>query len=213
MGTWALAATGHGTYDRGLLTERGLQHVIACVEAMKTVLGDAVGLALDCGPRWTTPDAIRLARALEPLHVLWLEDLITGDYTPYVNANVYREVTRRTATPIYTGEQVYVRQNFKALIERQAVNIIGPDPCDVGGLAELTWVAAYADLHGLLMAPHGTADGLPPSSRSAPPCRATTSPSSTRSASPPGGTTSSTGCRTPSSRMGSSTCGTAPASA
>jgi len=92
--------------------------------------------------------------------VLWLEDLITGDYTPYVNADVYREVTRRTATPIHTGEQVYLRQNFKALIERHAVNIIGPDPCDVGGLAELKWVAEYADLHGLLVAPHGTADGL-----------------------------------------------------
>ena len=36
-----------------LLTERGLKHVVACVEAMKEVLGDEVGLALDCGPGWT----------------------------------------------------------------------------------------------------------------------------------------------------------------
>jgi L-alanine-DL-glutamate epimerase-like enolase superfamily enzyme len=36
--------------NRGLLTERGLKHVVACVEAMKSVLGDSVGLALDCGP-------------------------------------------------------------------------------------------------------------------------------------------------------------------
>ena len=57
----------HGALDRGLLTERGLKHVIACVEAMKEVLGDEVGLALDCGPGWTVPDAIRLARAVEPL--------------------------------------------------------------------------------------------------------------------------------------------------
>ncbi|NLG27286.1 MAG: mandelate racemase/muconate lactonizing enzyme family protein, partial [Chloroflexi bacterium] len=41
--------------NRGLLTERGLKHVIACVEAMKNVLGDEVGLALDCGPGWTIP--------------------------------------------------------------------------------------------------------------------------------------------------------------
>ena len=52
----------HGNRERGLLTERGLKHVIACVEAMKHVLGDGVGLALDCGPGWTVPDAIRLAR-------------------------------------------------------------------------------------------------------------------------------------------------------
>lgn len=146
--------------NRGLLTERGMKHVIACVEAMKDVLGDEVGLALDCGPGWTLPDAIRLAKALEPLNIMWLEDLITGDYTPYVLAELYRDVTRSTSTPIHTGEQIYLRHNFRELIEMRAVDIIGPDPCDIGGIAELKWVAEYADLHGILMAPHGTGDGL-----------------------------------------------------
>jgi L-alanine-DL-glutamate epimerase-like enolase superfamily enzyme len=127
---------------------------------MKEVLGDEVGLALDCGPGWTVPDAIRFARAVEPLNLMWLEDMITGDYLPYVNADVYREVTRATSTPIHTGEQIYLRQNFKELIERHAVNVIGPDPCDVGGIAELKWIAEYANLHGILMAPHGTGNGL-----------------------------------------------------
>ena len=146
--------------NRGPLTERGLKHVIACVEAMKEVLGDEVGLALDCGPGWMVPDAIRLARAVEPLNVMWLEDMITGDYTPYVLADLYREVTRSTSTPIHTGEQIYLRQNFGELIAKHAVNVIGPDPCDVGGIAELKWVAEYADLHGILIAPHGIGDGL-----------------------------------------------------
>src|SRR5918997_6597834 len=53
--------------DRGLLTEKGFKHLIACIEAMKDVLGDEVGLALDCGPGFTVPDAIRLAKAAEPL--------------------------------------------------------------------------------------------------------------------------------------------------
>ncbi|MCA1723434.1 MAG: mandelate racemase/muconate lactonizing enzyme family protein, partial [Thermomicrobia bacterium] len=105
--------SSHGARNRGLLTERGLKHTIACVEAMKAVLGDEIGLALDCGPGWMVPDAIRLAKALEPLNVMWLEDLITGDYVPYVSADVYRDVTRSTSTPIHTGEQIYLRQNFK----------------------------------------------------------------------------------------------------
>ncbi len=146
--------------NRGLLTEHGLKHAIACVEAMKSVLGDTIGLALDCGPGWMIPDAIRLARALEPLNLMWLEDLITGDYMPYVLADNYREVTRATSTPIHTGEQIYLRQNFRDLIEKNAVNVLGPDPADIGGLAELKWVAEYADLHGLLIAPHGVFDGL-----------------------------------------------------
>lgn len=146
--------------NRGLLTEKGIKHIIACVEAMKSILGDEVGLALDCGPGWTVPDAIRVARALEPLNIMWMEDLITGDYTPYTLADVYRDVTSATSTPIHTGEQIYLRQNFKDLIETHAVRIIGPDPADVGGIAELKWIAEYADLHGILMAPHGTIDGV-----------------------------------------------------
>lgn len=146
--------------NRGLLTEKAMKHIIACVEAMKSVLGDEIGLALDCGPGWMVSDAIRVARTLEPLNIMWMEDLITGDYTPYTLADVYREVTQATSTPIHTGEQIYLRQNFKELIERHAVRVIGPDPEDIGGLAELKWVTEYADLHGIMMAPHGVFDGL-----------------------------------------------------
>lgn len=154
------ARAGVAHTQRGPLTERGLKHVIACVEAMKQVLGDEVGLALDCGPGWMVPDAIRLARAVEGLNAMWLEDLITGDYVPYVSADLYREVTQSTSTPIHTGEQIYLRQNFQELIEKRAVRVIGPDPCDIGGIAELKWVAEYADLHSILIAPHGVLDGL-----------------------------------------------------
>ena len=103
---------------------------------------------------------MKITKALEPLNIMWLEDLITGDYVPYVSPELYREVTMSTSTPIHTGEQIYLRQNFQDLIEKRAVDIIGPDPCDVGGIAELKWVAEYADLHGILIAPHGVFDGL-----------------------------------------------------
>jgi L-alanine-DL-glutamate epimerase-like enolase superfamily enzyme len=158
--TYAEVRQGPANINKGLLTEKGLKHCIACAEAMKSVLGDEIGLALDCGPGWMVPDAIKLAKALEPLNIMWLEDLITGDYSPHVSASVYREVTRATSTPIHTGEQIYLRQNFMELIETQAVRVVGPDPLDVGGLAELKWIAEYADLHSILMAPHGVFDGV-----------------------------------------------------
>lgn len=146
--------------DRGMLTERGLKHIIACVEAMKKVLGDQVGLALDAGPGWTVKDATTFARACEPLHLAWIEDLITGDYTPHSNVDLYRDLKMSTSATIHTGEQIYLRQNCKDLIEKQAVDVLGPDPEDVGGIAELKWIAEYADLHGIGIAPHGIFDGL-----------------------------------------------------
>lgn len=146
--------------NRGPLTEKGMKRFIACVEAMKKVLGDEVGLALDCGPGYMLSDAIRLAKALEPYNLMWMEDLLTGDYTPYVMADTYKELTRSTTTPIHTGEQIYLRQNFRELIESKAVRIIGPDPADVGGIAELKWIAEYSDIHSIQIAPHGIFNGL-----------------------------------------------------
>ena len=37
---------------------------------------------------------------------------------------------------------------------------LDPDPADIGGIAELKWVAEHAYMHSILMAPHGTANGL-----------------------------------------------------
>jgi L-alanine-DL-glutamate epimerase-like enolase superfamily enzyme len=146
--------------NRGLITYKGFNHMLACIDAMLEVCGNEVGLALDCGPGFTVPDALKLAKALEGKNIMWLEDMITGDYTPYVLADLYTQVTPYTSTPIHTGEQIYLRQNFVELIERNAVNVLGPDPADVGGLAEMKFIAEYADLHGILFAPHGTVDGL-----------------------------------------------------
>ena len=144
----------------GTMTERGLDHIIACVEAMKKVLGKDVGLALDTGPGWMPKDALTFCKACEPLRLTWVEDILTGDYTPYPNAELYRDLKMATTVPIHTGEQIYLRQNFKDLIEKQAVDVLGPDPEDVGGIAEFKWIAEYADLHSISVAPHGIFDGL-----------------------------------------------------
>ena len=89
-----------------------------------------------------------------------------------MSADQYRDVTANTTTPIHTGEQIYLRENFKELIETKAVNVLGPvcgtalphllalsperavdgvgqDPMDVGGLMEMKWICEHADLHGL----------------------------------------------------------------
>ncbi len=146
--------------NRGTITGKGFKYLVSCVEAMLDVLGDDVGLALDCGPGMTVPDALKLAKELEGSNIMWLEDMITGDYSPFVLADLYTQVTPYTSTPIHTGEQIYLRQNFVELIERNAVNVLGPDVADVGGIAEMKFIAEYADLHGILFAPHGTFDGL-----------------------------------------------------
>ena len=145
---------------KGVMTERGMNYMIEYVDELKGIIGDRIGLALDCGPGMMPQDAMKFAKAMEPYNLMWLEDMITGDYSPSISAHLYRDLTVSTTTPIHTGEQIYLRENMVELIEKQAVNIVGPDPADVGGIAELKRIAEYADLHGIAMAPHGTYDGI-----------------------------------------------------
>jgi L-alanine-DL-glutamate epimerase-like enolase superfamily enzyme len=146
--------------NRGFLTPSAMSHIVDCVAAMKDTIGPQRRLALDMGPGWTVPDAITVLRALEPFDIAWAEDVLTGDFVPWNDVDGYRELTTSTAVPTHTGEQLYLRQNFRELIDRRAVRVIGPDPGDVGGLAELKWIAEYADLYGIGIAPHGVSSGL-----------------------------------------------------
>ncbi|MCX8171349.1 MAG: mandelate racemase/muconate lactonizing enzyme family protein [Candidatus Bathyarchaeota archaeon] len=144
---------------KGHVTERGLKSEIAIVDALKDSLGDEVSLALDCGPGQSFPSALRLARALEPYNLMWAEDLLTGDYSPYTEVYLYALLSRRTTTPILTGEQIFLRYGFRDLVAKHAVDIVAPDVSDVGGIYELKWIAEFADLYGVLIAPHNY--GLP----------------------------------------------------
>jgi L-alanine-DL-glutamate epimerase-like enolase superfamily enzyme len=146
--------------NKGRLTPKGFRHCVECVEAMVEAIESKAQLALDCGPGWALSDAIRFAKELERFPILWLEDLLTGDRSNHVGVAEYKELTRATSTPIHTGEQIYLRYGFRELIESNAVHVIGPDPLDVGGFAELKWIAEFADLHGIQIAPHGVFNGV-----------------------------------------------------
>ena len=154
------ARPGPPHLNKGTLTDKGFRHCVDCVEAMVEAIDGKARLALDCGPGWTLSDAIRFAREMERFPILWLEDLLTGDRSKHVGVAEYKELTRSTTTPIHTGEQIYLRQGFRELIESRAVRVIGPDPLDVGGLAELKWIAEFSDLYGIQIAPHGVFNGM-----------------------------------------------------
>ena len=143
-----------------LLTSRAMDALVNYVRGIRDIVGDQVGLAYDCGPGMASVDALRFARSVEDCSVLWLEDLVAGNYTPFTMAQVYRDITANTITNIHTGEQIYLRQNYRELIETRAVNVIGPDPADCGGIAELKRIADYAEVHDVLIAPHGVFNGV-----------------------------------------------------
>lgn len=56
------------------LTPANLDRIVSIVAAVREAVGNEVDVAIDCHWHFNTGDAIRLARALEPYDLLWLED-------------------------------------------------------------------------------------------------------------------------------------------
>ena len=132
-----------------------LRHITSLVGAVREAIGDEVDLLVDCHAGFDVPSAIRLARALEPYGLLWLEEPI-----PPKNVDALAMVTRATRTPICVGENLYTRFEFRELLEKQAAHIIEPDVQKTGGIMESKRIADLASTYYIPMAPHCVASPI-----------------------------------------------------
>jgi len=122
---------------------------------VKRAAGNTIDVACDLHTRLDVPSAIRLARDLEGFHLMWLEEPV-----PPENVAAMREIKRTTATPICAGENLYLRQGFRDLIESQAVDIIMPDIPKCGGLSECRKIANMAEIYYIPFAPHNVSSPI-----------------------------------------------------
>lgn len=132
-----------------------LRWMVDVVRAVRAAVGPSIMVGMDAHWKFGVNDAIRLAQALEPFDLLWLEDPV-----PPENIEAQRHVTHSTRTPICTGENLYRGQGFRELIEKQAARIIAPDIPKMGGLLEAKKVADHADLYYIPLAPHNVASPI-----------------------------------------------------
>ncbi|MCC2669288.1 MAG: Mandelate racemase/muconate lactonizing enzyme-like protein, partial [Armatimonadetes bacterium] len=137
------------------LTNDEIRQVADRVAAVRGAVGPNVDLALDCHWRYPLADVVRLARALEPYGLLWLEDAC-----PPYNVQSFLTLRQSTSVPLCTGENLFTRHGFRELIEKQAVHFVSPDLQKVGGLLEARRIADHAEMYDLLVAPHCIASAI-----------------------------------------------------
>ena len=94
-------------------------------------------------------DCIKLANRLENYNMCWLEDMI-----PWQLTDQYVRLHNASTTPIATGEDIYLLENFKPLLDNRAVSIIHPDILSSGGIYETKKIGDYAEECGVAMALH-----------------------------------------------------------
>jgi L-alanine-DL-glutamate epimerase-like enolase superfamily enzyme len=131
------------------------ERMIELVDMVTRAAGRDVAVAADVHTRLDVPSAIRLARDLEPYHLMWLEEPV-----PAENVAAMRKVSDSTSTPICSGENLYLRHGFRDLIETQAVDIIMPDIPKCGGLSECRKIANLAEIYYMPFAPHNVSSPI-----------------------------------------------------
>ena len=131
------------------VTEKGLDLIEQFMADVRAAVGSELPIALDHFGHICVEDCIKIARRLERHNPAWLEDMIPWQYT-----DQYLRLTQSCAVPIATGEDIYLKENFKPLLEHHAVSVIHPDILTAGGMLETKKVADMADECGVGFALH-----------------------------------------------------------
>lgn len=132
-----------------------LQRMYDQIAAARQAVGPNIDILVDMHGRYDAPTGQAVAKRLEPLNLLWLEEPI-----PAENVEAYKLITESTSTPIAAGENHYLAYGFRRLLEIGAVDIVMPDLQKAGGLGEGQRIANLANLYYTPFAPHMVASFL-----------------------------------------------------
>jgi len=126
------------------LTDKGIARFCEIVAEVRKTVGWDIPLAVDHFGPITVNDGIRLGRALEPYGLAWMEDII-----PWWDVEGNLQVTRNINVPTLNGEDIYLWDGWREMIEKRAIDIIQPDLLSAGGMLETKKIADYAERHDL----------------------------------------------------------------
>lgn len=131
------------------ITKKGFDYLENYVKEVRSVIGYEIPLSIDHFGHIGVEDCIKLANRLENYNMCWLEDMI-----PWQLTEQYVRLHNASTTPIATGEDIYLLENFKPLLDNRAVSIIHPDILSSGGIYETKKIGDYAEECGVAMALH-----------------------------------------------------------
>ena len=125
-------------------------------EYVRSKIGFDLFLLHDIHERIAPIDAIRMAKALEPYRLFFLEDPLAPDQIEW-----FRRLREQTATPIAMGELHNNPLEWRPLIAEQLIDFIRTHITQIGGLSPARKLAALCEAFGVRTAWHGPGDVSP----------------------------------------------------
>ncbi|MFI6364202.1 galactonate dehydratase [Nocardia sp. NPDC050630] len=129
-------------------TPRATRGIVDRVAAVREATGDDFDIAVDFHGRLSIPMARRVLPLLEPYLPFFVEEPLVPECSSQIG-----EITRATSIPIATGERLYSRWDFNAVLD-QGIAVVQPDLSHAGGISEVRRIAALAEARDIALAPH-----------------------------------------------------------
>jgi len=126
-----------------------IDRMVKWVSHVREAIPANMDLACDMHGRYDAPTGKKVAKALEPFRLMWLEEPV-----PPEDIDAMAAIRHSTSPPIACGENLYLRWGYTQLLQKRAVDIVQPDFQKVGGIAEAQKVANLAQAFYIPVAPH-----------------------------------------------------------
>ena len=123
------------------------------VARVREAVGPDVDIMVDANMAFDRRQALALARELEQLDVLWLEEpILSRSLTQYVDDNSW--LADRVSLKLAGGESLLTRFEYIDLLRLRVFDVLQPDCTSVGGISECKRVADMASSWNLWCVPH-----------------------------------------------------------
>lgn len=118
-----------------------LRAVARAYSNVREAVGDEIDIAVHCHNELDSPSSIGVAKAVEPMNPLFLEDPMPPAYS-----DAWVALKRSTRIPILTGEKLELVRGFRPFLDSQTADIVHPDLAFAGGITGVRRIADYAAL-------------------------------------------------------------------
>jgi galactonate dehydratase len=151
MKIWPFDPFSEGSFGQ-YITLAQIEEGLKPVRQIREAVGDAMEIGIECHFRWNRASLERIARALEPYNILFIEDVMHAVYPDEIKA-----FSQRTSIPVIGSELLMTRWQYREWLEKHVSQILMTDPVWTGGIAETRRIAALAETYNVPIVLHNVA--------------------------------------------------------
>jgi L-alanine-DL-glutamate epimerase-like enolase superfamily enzyme len=140
---------GEHLFTSTVFTDKGLDWLADYCETVRSIVGYEIPIATDHYGHMPIETFIKFARRLDKYNLAWYEDVV-----PWFYPDQLRRLKDACTTPLCTGEDCYMAEGFKDLLEKQAISVIHPDLANMGGILETKKAIDLATQYGVASCIH-----------------------------------------------------------